>query len=71
MARICQTELHRIDLELESILAQLADAAPSERHEVLLAFERSVALFVERIDALNDADPPLSITISPPLNTIR
>ena len=71
MECICQTELYRIDLELKSILARLADAAPSERHEVLLAFERSVTMFVERIDALDHANSPLSITISPPLNTIR
>jgi hypothetical protein len=71
MGCICQTELYRLDLELESMLARLANAAPSERHEVLLAFERSVTRFVERIDALNDADSQVSITISPPLNTIR
>ena len=70
MGCICQTELYRIELELESMLARLANATPSERHEALLAFERSVILFVERIDALNDADSPLSNTISPPLNTI-
>ncbi len=63
MASLYQTELCRIGGQLRTLAIKLKGAKPSERQEALLTLERAVTDFVERIDALDRADPlPWNIT---------
>ncbi len=54
MPSLCQTELSHIDQQLKSLFTKLSNVTQSERHEILLALERTVHRFVERVDAIND-----------------
>jgi hypothetical protein len=51
-----QTDLYCIDGQLESLLTKLKDATPSERRLALLTLERTVTHFLDRVDAVDQAD---------------
>ena len=53
MPSLCQTELSHIDQQLKFLFTKLSNVTQSERHEVLLALERTIYRFVERVDSIN------------------
>lgn len=59
MPSLCQTELHHIDQQLQSLFTKLSNVTQSERDEVLQMLERTIYRFVERVDAINASSPLL------------
>lgn len=56
MESLYQTDLYCIDGQLESLLTKLKDATPSERRLALLTLERTVTRFLDRVDAVDQAN---------------